>query len=163
MRGIAPAWTPYYLSGDRFGDRAERIRGMTPKILRAMVRDRQKLIAFLSREIRVVETEIARQHPKRIAIYWFDAGHNGTGCARFALARPDGSHRRDAHPLKPSTRGGQYPMPHSTELAAWFGGNAVTHVVAETEDDTTSPECIARGKHTVAAFLSWWRLQEDDE
>lgn len=164
MRGIAPDWTPYYLSGARFGDRAKRLRGMSPATLRMMVRDRQKLIAFLNREIRVVAREVARQRPRRIAYYWFDGVRDGTGCGRFALARPDGSRRRDAHPLKPSTRGGQYPMPHSADLAAWFEGNAVTHVIAETSDDATSPECIACGKHTVAAFLAWWRrLEQDDD
>lgn len=159
MTKAVPAWSPYYLSGDR----AKRIRGFAPASLHRMIRDRQTLITVLNREIRLVEREIERQRPKRVAFYWFDGAFNGTGTARFALARTDGSKRRDAHPLKPSTRGGQYPLPHSTELAAWFQGNAVTHVIAETEDDTTSPECIAKGKHTVAAFLAWWQMLEQDD
>lgn len=156
---LSSNWTPYYLSNKRFGDRASRLRGMPKAALRKMIHARKKVAAILSREIQLVDREIDRQRPKLIAYYWFDAD---ASCSRFALARPDGSRRRDAHPLRPSTRGGKYPPPHSSELTTWLTGKSVTHVIAETGDHETSPECIAKGKHTTAAFIKWWRQIEQD-
>lgn len=128
---------------------------------------REKRIAMIKRmcgthypnivggEIGQIDKELERREPKTIS-FTIDVEEMGCG----AIFRLDG---KRIHPRKPQG-GTKYPQDLTAdEIEFWMHQNGFTHVQADTEDDTTSPECIKQGKHTRAAFIKWWRLLEEDD
>jgi hypothetical protein len=51
----------------------------------------------------------------------------------------------------------------SDVLRAWLSSLNVTHVVSLFGESETTRECIKDGSYTVPAYISWWKLAEEEE
>lgn len=109
-------------------------------------------------EIGQIDKELERRNPRTVH-YTVDMDE----CASKFYFVADNGKKTRVHPRKPQG-GTRYPQDlTSDEIDWWMRREGITHIVADTEDDETSPECIKRGKHTRAAFIKWWRLLEQDD
>lgn len=148
----------------------QTVRKMTDKDIKARITKLQTAVKHAmgslypniwGGEIGQLKKELERRNPKTVhyTVVLNDL-HSGDGIWFFYPIPDDG--RQRVHPRKPSG-GTKYPQDLTAdEIEAWMRFNGITHVFADTEDTTTSAECIKRGRHTRAAFIKWWRQLEQD-
>lgn len=140
------------------------VRLLRPTELRNARMQFEREVQVRQKEIIKIRRELERREPREV-IYRIDSQDSCSVVFEVVDSptrrQPNGMRHR-VHPRGPEKQT-RYPQDLcADEIDAWMKREGFTHVIAETGDTETSPECIKRGRHSRAAFIKWWRLLEKD-
>lgn len=142
------------------------VRLLRPTELRDAQKQYEREVRERQKEIIKIRRELERREPRIVHFrIEMDRGNFPGVCFEIVDSptrrRPNGMRHR-VHPRRPEKQT-QYPQDLcADEIDTWMKREGFTHVIAETDDTETSPECIKRGRHSRAAFITWWRMLEED-
>lgn len=107
-------------------------------------------------EIGQIDKELERRRAKKVLHISFDPEISGY---RFETDTKRG--RRRVWP--PKLHPGEEVCQNADYFRAWFKKLKVTHIHSEFGEKKTSRDCIKDGTYTVAAYLKWWSLSEEED
>jgi hypothetical protein len=145
----------------------KQLKSMTPRELKLARAKREATITQYQREMQLLKREIERRTPREVYVRIEMDGNSCPGSCFETVDSPTRRHpdgmRHRIHPRRPEKQT-QYPQNLcADEIEAWMLRAGITHVISESEDTETSPECLAAGRYTRAQFIKWWRLLEEDD
>jgi hypothetical protein len=140
---------------------------MSARGLKIALAKREDAIAQCHREADQLKREIEKRLPREVHFRIEMDDQNFPGVCFEEVDSPTRRHpdgmRHRIHPRKPEKQT-RYPQDLcADEIEAWMVREGITHVVSESKDTETSPECLAGGCYTRRQFIKWWRLLEKDD
>ena len=144
----------------------KQLKSMSPRELKLARAKRATIIAKCTREAHQLKHEIERRLPREVHFRIEMDENSYPGICFEEVDSPTRRHpegrRHRVHPRGPQKQT-RYPQDLcADEIEAWMVRDGITHVVSESEDTETSPECLAGGRYTRARFIKWWRILEED-